>query len=203
MSMGAEMRRTNSERTGTTRTLLLRAAHDLFATQGYSGTSTEAILAETGLTRGALYHHFRDKADLFAALCATLHAEVTAAIGAAAAETTAQGGTSLDVLKRGCGVWIEFMSSVRIHRILLIDAPSVLGWAQWQELDRTYGYATLVDGVRAAQQDGFLTSSIAAERLAQFLNGAINQAVLASAPDTSDASTIIADVYALIDTLAP
>lgn len=197
------MRRSNPERVASTRASLLAAAQTLFAERGYADTSTEQILAKTGLTRGALYHHFRDKADLFGSLCMALHAEAAAAIEQAASEVTTGGGSSIDALKRGCAVWIEFMSSVRVHRILLIDAPSVLGWTQWQELDRTHGYATLIDGVRAAQQDGFLTASIPTNRLAQFLNGAINQAVLSSVNETTGTESIIRDIETLLDAMAP
>ena len=65
------------------RARLIAEARALFQTQGYARTSTEGLLAATGLTRGALYHHFRDKKDLFAAVCAQMHAELGAAIEAA------------------------------------------------------------------------------------------------------------------------
>jgi len=67
------------------RARLIAEARALFQTQGYARTSTEGLLAATGLTRGALYHHFRDKKDLFSAVCAQMHAELGAAIEAATA----------------------------------------------------------------------------------------------------------------------
>ena len=93
----------HAERRARSREALVAAAARLFALQGYSGTSTEAVLADSGLTRGALYHHFRDKQDLFEAVCRRLHQEASTAILAAAEAED----DPLDGLVAGCLAFID------------------------------------------------------------------------------------------------
>ncbi len=120
-----------AERASATRAALLAAARDLFATVGYAATGTETILAAAGVTRGALYHHFADKRALFAAVCETLHVEAQAVI-----ETDADAAPSaFDGLIAGCLGFLDFMVRPEVRRILILDAPSVLGWAAWNEMD--------------------------------------------------------------------
>ena len=196
------MRRSNPERSAATRASLLDAATELFARDGFTGTSTDQILATTGMTRGALYHHFRDKTDLFAEVCEQLHAEAGGAIEDAVEKTIADRGSSLDVLRAGCEAWLDFVSRPGTYQILVVDAPSTLGWDRWQELDSRHGYATLIEGVRKAQVEELLTDRIPAARLAQFLNGAMNQAVLTIGTDPGSLADLLTDVNSLIDVLS-
>lgn len=98
-----------AERAAATRTRLVTAARELFAAQGYGATSTEAILAAAGVTRGALYHHFADKQALFAAVCEDLHAEAEQMIEA---DADAQ-GSAFDGLVAGCLGFLDFMAARR------------------------------------------------------------------------------------------
>jgi AcrR family transcriptional regulator len=84
-----------------TRSRLVSVSRELFAGQGYAGTSTEQVLANAGVARGALYHHFKDKADLFAAVCEALHAEAAAITAVVTAEAE-QGTGALGRLLAGC-----------------------------------------------------------------------------------------------------
>jgi AcrR family transcriptional regulator len=176
------MARTNAERAAETRQRLIESARRLFSAHGYAGTGTEAILAETGLTRGAMYHHFRNKEDLFAAVCEAMQAEAVAAI-----EAVAVGDDPFAALVAGCEAWIDFMSVPEHRRVLILDAPSVIGWERWNALDRRFGFRSLVEGVEAAQQAGF-AKAVPAKALAVFLNGAMNQLVMTANPaDLKDA----------------
>jgi AcrR family transcriptional regulator len=155
-----------------TRGRLTAAARELFAHQGYGATGTEAVLAAAGVTRGALYHHFADKQALFAAVCEELHAEAAKVIEAAAeAETSAYGA-----VLAGCLAFLDFMAAPEVRRILLLDAPSVLGWEAWNAMDRRHGFGLLVQGVEAAVADGSLEGD--AQVLAVLLNGALNEGVV-------------------------
>ena len=161
-----------AERAQATRETLLKAARELFATQGYAATGTEAILAGAGVTRGALYHHFADKQALFAAVCESLHAEAEQAI-----ETDADAAPSaFEGLIAGCMSFLDFMIRPDVRRILILDAPSVLGWESWNEMDRRHGFGLLIEGVKAAVAEGALAGDPLT--LAVMLNGALNYGVV-------------------------
>lgn len=165
-------RSSQAERTERSRSALTDAAARLFAERGYAETSTEAVLAETRLTRGALYHHFRDKKDLFEAVCRRLHEEAMAAIVQAAEAQP----DPVDGLAAGCEAFIDHVVQPRARRILLVEGPSVLGWERWNALDREHGFGLLLEGVREAVEAGSLAGD--PEVLALLLNGGLNQAVL-------------------------
>jgi AcrR family transcriptional regulator len=165
-------RRTNAERTAETKAALVRAARRLFAAQGFAATSTDEILAAADVTRGALYHHYKEKTDLFADVCVQMHGEASAEI-LAAADTARD---PLGALERGCEAWMDYMARPDARRILVMDAPSVLGWARWNEMD-AQGFAHLTDGVREAMAAGKI-QAMPAEELAVLLNGAMNFGVM-------------------------
>lgn len=187
----------HAERTQRSRELLTAAAGRLFATHGYAQTSTEAVLVATGLTRGALYHHFRDKRDLFEAVCRGLHEEAVAAILAAAGPQA----DPVDGLIAGCLAFIDHVVQPRVRRILLVEAPSVLGWERWNELDRAHGFGLLLEGVREAVAAGALAGD--PEVLALMLNGALNQAVVwaGQSDDPAAVTRVKTSFVQLIDTL--
>lgn len=161
-----------AERSAVTRAILLSAARKLFAAQGFAATGTEAILAETGLTRGALYHHFADKQALFAAVCEMLHAEAEQAILTDADAAPDAWQAVMD----GCLSFLDFMVRPDVRRILILEAPSVLGWEAWNEMDRRHGFGLLIDGVEEAVAEGSLRGE--PDILAVMINGALNYAVV-------------------------
>lgn len=121
----------NVERGQATRAHLIEVATRLFATHGYDGTSIEAVLAESGVSRGSLYHHFPGKEALYLAVFEVLGdrlgADMTAALQNAA--------DPVDMLRIGCVTWIRNAGDPVVQQIMLIDAPAVLGWQRWRELD--------------------------------------------------------------------
>lgn len=185
---------TNTQRSTQTRNALLNTAQQLFAKQGYAATSTDTILAGAEATRGAMYHHFRSKADLFAGVCERLSHEAKVAIETA---VVGQRG-SLATLKAGSLAWIDFMARDDVQRILIIEAPTVLGLERWRALDERYGYALLCDGIREAMAEGTLQFTGSAEGLAILLNGAMNALVL-NAPAGKDHQRLRRDLLALFD----
>jgi AcrR family transcriptional regulator len=122
----------NVERGQATRAHLIEVAKRLFTAHGYEGTSIEAVLAESGASRGSLYHHFPGKEALFLAVLedlgtTTVTARVTAAM-ADARDPVAQ-------LRAGALAWIRLACDPAVRQIVLVDAPVVLGWQRWRDLD--------------------------------------------------------------------
>lgn len=146
MSAHPRVRRTQADRSATTREALVTAARRLFAAQGFAEVPTDAIAAEAGVTRGALYHQFADKVALFDAVVDAVEADIAARI----AEEAAAAGVSdpVEGMRQAVRVWLEICVEPEIHRIALIDGPSVLGWARWREVCQRHVFG-LVEAVLA------------------------------------------------------
>lgn len=185
----------NVERVRRTRKAILEAARAAFAERGYADTSTEAILVAAGVTRGALYHHFPDKAAVFEAVCAILTEEARAAVDAAVAGVD----DPVAALEAGAVAWIGFMLSPGVQHILVVDGPSVLGWARWSALDQEQSFAALAEGVAEALAAGALRFDGGAPALAAILNGAMNDLVLraGNGADFDPQAAIVALIRAL------
>ena len=141
-----------AERAEATRATLLRAARELFAERGYAAVGTEQIVAHAGLTRGALYHHFRDKQDLFRAVHVEMERELMEAVG----ERMGQTADPWDLLVNGLRAFLDACTDPAVIQINLLDAPSVLGWAEWREIDERYGLGLITAGLDNAMEAGAL-----------------------------------------------
>ena len=185
---------TQAERRAATRARLIDTAWEQFARLGFENTHTEEILREAGISRGAMYHHFRNKAELFEAVCDLLSREAMVAIEKAVA---GQRG-SLATLKAGSLAWVDFMARDDVRRILVVEAPSVLGQERWRALDERYSFPLLCEGIREAMEEGALQFSGSAEGLAVLLNGAMNALVL-NDPRADNRPRLRQDLLALFD----
>jgi AcrR family transcriptional regulator len=194
-------RRTQAERSRATRAALLASGRELFAGRGFAGTAREEIVERAGVTRGALHHHFGTKQDLFAAVVEELEQELAARIaGAAMAGTDPR-----DQLRRGCHEFLDAALDPAVQRIVLLDAPSVLGWTAWREVDARYGLGLVVEALRAVFAAGQATPR-PVEPLAHVLLAALNEAAMlvAGAPDPARARGEVGDlVDHLLDALLP
>ena len=162
-----------AEQSEATRAALIAAGRELFSTRGFADTATEEIVQRAGVTRGALYHHFKDKTDLFRAVVEQIEGEVTAKTGEAA-------------LNAG-GVWEGIVAAVDrfldecldpgIRRVVLVDAPSVLGLTEWRKIERDYGLALISLAIETAMSEGLIERR-PVEPLAHIVAGAINEAAL-------------------------
>jgi AcrR family transcriptional regulator len=173
---------TQAERTEATRGRLIATARRLFAEKGFAATSTEEILSEAAVSRGALYHHFPSKTDLFQATFEVVEDEVTAQVLTAA---TAGGETDpMRILELGFDAFLDQCVNPEVQRIVMLDGPTVLGWDTWHELDERYAFGTLKTVLGLAAQTGRIEES-AVDPLAHLLLGAIMQAgmVVARAHD--------------------
>jgi AcrR family transcriptional regulator len=129
-------RRTQAERAAETRDALIAAARPLFAAQGFAEVALEAIVRTAGVTRGALYHHFADKTELFAAVFEQVEEEVAVRMGEAIAASNQT--DPIEVMRLGAGFWLDACSDPEVQRIVLVDAPAVLGWTRWTEIGNRY-----------------------------------------------------------------
>src|SRR6185312_337045 len=143
--------RTQAERSATTKDALLRAARPLFATHGFGAVSAESIAKAAGVTRGAMYHQFADKTEVYAAVLEQIEDEVMARIATGIAD--APDDDVLEVMKTGARSWLDACAEPAVHRIVLIEAPSVLGWERWREVSMRHGMGM----VQALVQDAIDT----------------------------------------------
>jgi AcrR family transcriptional regulator len=189
--------RTQAERSAATKDALVQAARPLFAAHGFGNVSTEAIVQAAGVTRGAMYHQFADKAELFAEVFETVEAEVTSRIAAAVA---AGGATDpIEVMKIGAGIWLDACAEPEVQRIVLMESPAVLGWERWREIGLRHGLG-LVQGLIAQGISVGRIPEQPVEPLAHVLIGALDEAALyiARAGDRVQAR---ADIGAVLDRL--
>lgn len=141
-------RRSNRQRTETTRTALIAAARKLFVERGYADTGTPGIVATAGVTRGALYHHFEDKAALFLTVAQEMAAEVAQAVSTQTRAST----SALQALIDGADAYFDAMGSEGRARLLLQEAPSILVPSQLRQLSDIAGSEELQAGLLAAIQ---------------------------------------------------
>jgi len=167
-----------------TRTELLRVARELFAARGYADVGTEEIVRAAHVTRGALYHHFEDKRDLFRAVHSQLADELLGQIVA----QTAGSADAWQALVRGMRAFLDICEDPAVIRISHLDAPVVLGWAEWREVDAEHWLGVLTMALGEAM-DGGLMRRRDAEPLAHMLMGAMVEAsmMIANAADPAAA----------------
>src|SRR5215467_12530022 len=137
-------------RSEATRRQLVRSARALFGARGYAGVGTEEIVRAAGVTRGALYHQFCDKADLFAAVAEEVEAEISERVAAGASAATGP----VEALRAGARLFLDACADPEVERIILLDAPAVLGWEAWRDLAGRYGLGLVRLGLQAAIDAG-------------------------------------------------
>ena len=191
MSGKPDSGRTQSQRSAATKEALIRAARPLFATEGFAAVGTEAIVRAAGVTRGALYHQFTDKTELFAAVFEVVEAELTARIG----EAVDNSGLTdpVELMKLGARTWLDACAEPEAHRIVLVEAPAVLGWIRWREVGLRYGLGMVQSLLSFAMEVGSIRQQ-PVEPLAHVLIGAIDEAALyvsqAENPDEARAAVL-------------
>ena len=196
MSTDHPPRVTKAAQREATRARLVGAARELFGERGYAAVGTEEVVRAAGVTRGALYHQFADKQALFRAVFEELEGEI---IQASAARMAEHPDDMVAAFKAGCRGWLEFSSSPAAERILLVDAPAVLGWELWREIGEQHGIGV----VKASLEHGMATGALRdapVEPLAHTLVGALDEAALYVAR-AEDRETALAETGEVIDRL--
>lgn len=169
------VKRTQAERSEATRTALIGAARPLFAERGYAGVGTEEIVRAAGVTRGALYHHFAGKRELFAAVYEAIEAELAQRI----AEGALGGGASdpLAAMRAGAQMFLRACTEPEVQQVVLLDGPSVLGWDRWREIAAEHGLGLIEATLEAAIEAGSIAQQ-PARPLAHLLMGALDEAAM-------------------------
>lgn len=165
------------------------AAGELFAEHGYTAIGLEQVAAAAGVTRGAVYHHFGDKRSLFLAVFADAQAIIASEVASAAP------GDGWPALIDGSLAFVRAAVHPRVRRIVLVDAPSILGWEQWRHVDAQNAAALLSEGLSALDD-----LAIDPQAAGALLNGAMNEAALWIASG-GDATLIEPGLVRLINSL--
>ena len=159
-----------------TRDALVQAALELFTERGYAGVGTEEIVTRAKVTRGALYHHFTDKRDLFRAVFERVEGELMEGIGARMEATD----DPWELMLAGMRSFLDACEEPAVKQIALTDAPSVLGWQEWREIDNRHGLGLTRAALQGAVDAGVLRP-IAVEPMAHLFVAALSEAAFVTA----------------------
>jgi len=154
-----------------TREALIGAALELFTERGYSAVGTEEIVSRAKVTRGALYHHFEDKRDLFRAVFERVEGDLMKRIG----ETMGGANDPWELMLRGMRSFLDACEEPAVKQISLTDAPAVLGWEEWREIDNRHGLGLTRAALAGAVSAGVLRQ-IAVDPMAHLLVAALSEA---------------------------
>jgi AcrR family transcriptional regulator len=195
-----EQRSLRAEQIAQTRAALVLAGRTLFGRAGFAATSVDDLAREAGVTTGALYHHFPTKAALFEAVFELIHAELMAASGQAA-----QGADGVvEALAAAFDAFLDKVLEPDVQRIIITDAPAVLGPARFTELDERYAFAAIVAALQAAARSGALRADDP-PTLARLLLGMLTRGgmLIASAADpVTTRDSVAATMRAILAGLA-
>ena len=185
----------NIERGQATREHLIEVATELFAARGYEGTSIDAVQQGAGVSRGSLYHHFASKDALFEAVLEALEARVGNEVVVAAATAP----DPVARLRAGCLAWVRLAGDPVVQRILLVDAPSVLGWQRWRAMEEQHALGGIRAILHVIAGQGKLRPELAGT-LAHVLLASVNEVALLVAR-AEDKETAMKDGADAIDEL--
>ena len=190
-------RRSQAERSEATRAALIEAARPLFAERGYAAVGTEEIVRAAGVTRGALYHHFDGKRELFEAVYVQIEVELAERIASGALRSGA--AAPLEAMRAGAEMFLEACTVPEVQQVVLLDGPSVLGWDRWREIGAEHGLG-LIEATLQAGVDAGAIAEQPVRPLAHVLMGALDEAAMLVAR-AEDPEAARAEVGRTIDTL--
>jgi AcrR family transcriptional regulator len=193
------LRAENAEKT---RVALMDAGRELFAERGFAGVSAEEIVAKARVTRGALYHHFKDKKDLFGAVCDEVGAELAKRIEDAALPLAAS--NPLRAFVEGVDAFFEACAEGEFLRIVIVDAPSIEGWEEWRKHAEMHELGLIKLGLQLAMDAGQLRK-LPVDTLAPLIFGMLNEGgmLIGRAQDKAKARREISKTFrALIEGLS-
>jgi AcrR family transcriptional regulator len=195
------MPRTQAERSAATQQALLTAARRLWGARGYAAVSTPEIAEAAGVTRGAMYHQYSDKTKLFLAVLEAVEQGVMERLTKAV--LAAQPATPADALRIAADAWLDIASETEVRQLVLLDAPSILGWAGFRDISLRYGLGMTEQLLHAAMEAGQLPQQ-PTRPLATIMIGALDEAAMSIAnaedPDREQAEVRTA-VHNVIDGL--
>lgn len=176
---------TRSEKGLATRDRIVGAATRLFTAAGYEGTSIEDLLGELQISRGALYHHFNGKDELFEAVLERVEAD----IAQVTRDATAGISDPVIALRTGVDAFLRMARDETVKRIVLIDAPAVLGWEKWREIDARHGFGLMKASLKAAAKKKRLRAELIEIYAHILLAGVMETALVIARADDSEKAT--------------
>jgi AcrR family transcriptional regulator len=180
-----EKGRTKADRKAETRAALVGVARQLFTERGYAATPTKEIIRGAGASRGALYHHFRDKEELFRAVYEEVDREVVGKIVAAARGQE----DAWDRLVIGCRTYLAASLDPAVQQVVLLDGPAVLGWEAWREIEGAHCMGLMRGVLEGLADEGRLDARV--EPLLHLLFGALSEgALLVARADDREAELV-------------
>ena len=191
------MPRTQAQRSAATQTALIAAARRLWGERGYAEVGTPEIAAAAGVTRGAMYHQYADKAALFGAVIEVVEEDAMERLSAAVLD--AEPASPAAAMRIAADAWLRIATDPEIRRLVLLDGPAVLGWVAFRELNQRYGLG-MTEQLLASAMEAEELRPQPVRPLASVLLGAIDEAamVIAAAEDPataySEVSTVVQDV---------
>lgn len=191
------MPRTQAERSATTQRALVNAARRLWGARGYTEVGTPEIAEAAGVTRGAMYHQYADKAALFLAVLEAVEQEVIERLSAAV--MTAAPRTPAEALHVAADAWLDIAGEPEVRQVVLLDAPSVLGWARFREISLRYGLGMTERLLSAAIDAGQLAPQ-PVRALATVMIGALDEAAM-SVAGAEDPAREEAEIRAVVHTV--
>lgn len=177
-----------------TRRVLLATARELFGAKGYADTSLDEIVHASGVTKGALYHHFSGKEALFRAVFESVKQDLSRFVAEALMPPE-----PWESLLAGCRTFIEVHTDPAVQRIVLLDARSVLSWETWHEVDSKWGTVILRAALRRLTNHGMIRPE-PLNVLAAILSGALTEACML-VPNADDPSAARAEAIAVVERL--
>jgi AcrR family transcriptional regulator len=175
----------NIESGQATRQQIIAVATRLFASQGYEATSIDSVLLRCAVSRGALYHHFDSKEALFAAVLEGVESDVARAL----IKASRRASDPIDALRDGCYAWLHLARDDTVRQIVLIDAPTVVGWRKWREIDARHGFGLLKGGLKAVAAAGHLPSDLVDMFAHVLLAALIEVSLLIASAESPEAAT--------------
>src|SRR3954453_19459654 len=180
MNVSPQPRRSQTERREATREALIAAARKLFTERGYDDVGTEEIVRGAGVTRGALYHHYGDKASLLEAVYNRIEAESTERVARIVLGSELH--SPLEAMKAGIEAFLEECEKPELRQVALHDAPAVLGWERWREIGAANGLGLIEASLGAAIEAGEIRP-LPVKPMAHLLLGALDEAAMLLARD--------------------
>ncbi|QIM16713.1 TetR/AcrR family transcriptional regulator [Leucobacter insecticola] len=162
----------DAQREATAKALVAEARRQ-FTQHGYSAVKLTEIVSALGMTKGALYHHFDGKIELFRVVVQEIQQKVGDRVAAAAENQS----DPWEELVAGCEAFLEAQADPEVQQIMLIDAPAVLGWQEWRAMDEAVSGRLLTEILNALVKKGIIASQ-PVEPLSHLLSGAMNEAAL-------------------------
>lgn len=186
-----------AQRRAATIAAILSAAGHLFTAHGFNATSIDDIARRAGVAKGAVYHHFESKEQIFA----RVFEQMTAALATEVVSAAAAGTSILDRFERGTLRYLTSIAGDKFRQVLLVDGPAVLGWEKWREIDARY-FGGVMQAPMDRKRQGRL-SSRELEAIGHLIAGAISEAALVCATSAHRARAARDFTSALLKMLAP